>query len=80
MYMERGWPQDFDPPATASILARVASSTAAQEFFQRPFRGEVSSAIELLDEKVSFHVLACHLVGAPAQYEVACCRQVSNHQ
>jgi ketosteroid isomerase-like protein len=33
---------------------------AAQEFFQKSFRGEVSSAIELLDEKVSYHVPGSH--------------------
>ena len=33
---------------------------AAQEFFQRSFRGEVSSAIEFLDEKVSYHVPGVH--------------------
>jgi ketosteroid isomerase-like protein len=29
---------------------------AAQEFFQRSFSGDVSSAIEFLDEKASYHV------------------------
>ncbi|MGO9342581.1 MAG: nuclear transport factor 2 family protein [Acidimicrobiales bacterium] len=33
---------------------------AAQEFFQRSFHGEVSSAIELLDENVSYHVPGTH--------------------
>lgn len=33
--------------------ARVA---AAQEFFEKSFSGEVSSAIELLDEKVSYQI------------------------
>jgi uncharacterized protein len=34
----------------------------AQEFFQRSFRGEVSSAIELLDENASYHVPGSHQV------------------
>ena len=33
---------------------------AAQEFFQRLFRGEVSSAIELLDEEVNFQIGGSH--------------------
>ena len=33
---------------------------AAQEFFERSFRGEVSSAVEFLDEKVSYHVPGTH--------------------
>jgi ketosteroid isomerase-like protein len=33
---------------------------ATQEFFQRSFRGEVASAIEFLDEKVSYHVPGVH--------------------
>jgi ketosteroid isomerase-like protein len=33
---------------------------AAQEFFQRSFHGDVSSAMELLDEKVTYHVPGVH--------------------
>jgi ketosteroid isomerase-like protein len=33
---------------------------AAQEFFQRSFRGDVSSAIEFLDDKVTYHVPGTH--------------------
>ncbi len=33
---------------------------AAQEFFQRSFQGDVSSAMELLDEKVTYHVPGGH--------------------
>jgi ketosteroid isomerase-like protein len=44
---------------------------AAQQFFEKAFRGEVSSAIELLDEEVSFqiggsHRAAGHLEGREA--------------
>ena len=37
--------------------ARIA---AALEFFQRSFHGEVSSAVELLAENVSYHVPGSH--------------------
>ncbi len=33
---------------------------AAQEFFQRSIQGEVSSALELLDKNISFHVPGSH--------------------
>jgi len=42
---------------------------AAQQFFEKAFRGEVSSAIELLDEEVSYQIAgqaAGHLEGREA--------------
>jgi len=33
---------------------------AAQQFFEKSFRGEVSSAIELLDEEVSYQIAGLH--------------------
>ena len=36
------------------------SSTVAEDFFQKCFRGEVSAAVELLDSKVTFRVPGSH--------------------
>jgi ketosteroid isomerase-like protein len=33
---------------------------AAQHFFEKAFRGEVSSAVELLDEEVSYQIAGSH--------------------
>ena len=33
---------------------------AAQQFFEKAFRGEVSSAVDLLDEEVSFQIAGWH--------------------
>src|SRR5262245_33486670 len=40
---------------------------AAQQFFEKTFRGEGSSAIELLDEEVSFQIAGWHQAAGPLE-------------